>query len=166
MVPASRYIHPVRKRRAFIVRSYKKSFLMKALMITLFLVCCYMLAPLQVQELTSSQHHAADGDDMPVCVKKILDQCTYFPCEERGGETKEILFHKPTFGYAGRFVRRVSTNITKPIPECESVHWSLVSSCHTQSRPIWHLQYSTRGYWLGIRLYPQWRIQVCLHSCT
>jgi hypothetical protein len=114
---AVRYVHhQVRKRRSFIIRSYKALFLLKGLIVALLLVSVYLHALLQA--VTSSSSNAADVNEVNVCVGKGMGRCQFYPCEERGGVIKEVISPNPVFGYAGSFVRRVE-NITKPIPECE-----------------------------------------------
>lgn len=122
---AVRYVHPVRKRRALRTWSHTLCLLIVLLLI-LLLVSCYLHALLQAVNSAPSPT-ASVRDEGTVCVRKEIERCEFYPCEQRGRVINENIL-SPQFGYAGRFVRRVN-NITKPIPECESRVISLITVC-------------------------------------
>lgn len=114
---AVRYNNISRKRRALVLRIYKKI----GLIIASILLGSYIFVLLRLHSSPSANVEAtaaANDDDVSVCVRKEIDQCRYYPCKERNGVMEEISLGNPAFGYAGRFVTR-DGNITKPIPECK-----------------------------------------------
>ena len=131
--------HRVRKRRTENIRSDTALWLLIGLIIALLLVSCYLHAPPQAVTTTTNAN-AANCDKRTLCVRKGIDRCQFYPCEDRGGVMKEIMPPNPNFGYAGSFVRRIE-NITKPIPECELCVCRLLPSLHA---PLNNLMLSTQ----------------------